>query len=155
MSGDLISKKSYDELMEQLNHLKNVKRKEISKAVGEAREHGDLRENSAYQSARQEQSLNEAKIRELEERLKSAEIMEEEERSKDFVSLGSKVKYKNVETGDVMEYTIVSDIEANVFQKKISASTPVGEAMLGAEKGATVEVLAPAGIIKYKILEIS
>ena len=155
MSSNQISKKAYDELTEQLNELKFVRRKAIAKAIGEAREHGDLKENSGYHAAKQEQSLNEAKISQLQEKLDAAEIVEEKERPKGIVSMGSKVKYKNLETELINEYTIVSELEANIFEKKISSTTPVGRAFLGSKKGETVEVLAPGGVMKYKILEIS
>jgi len=155
MNRGQISQKAFDELNEQLMQLKNVKRKEISKAIGEAREHGDLKENSAYHEARKEQSLNEAKIAGLEEKLKDAEIISEVERPKGIVSIGSKVKYQNLTTDDINEYIIVSDLEADITQRKISSETPVGEAMLGAKKGETIEVLVPAGLLKLKVLEIS
>jgi len=151
---DLISKEAYDELQAKLQFLKTDKRHQIAKAIGEAREHGDLKENSAYHEARKDQSLNEAKITELEARLSNAEIMKDEARPKGFVSLGSKVKFQNLETEDIREYIIVSDLEANIFEKKISCDTPMGSALLGAKKDEIVEVLAPVGLMKLKVLEI-
>lgn len=155
MSQYQISKKKHDELTEQLNQLKTVKRKAISKAIGEAREHGDLKENSAYHMAKQEQSLNEAKIVELEAKLLDAEVVEEAERPKGIVSIGSKVKYQDLESEEFREYTIVSELEANIFEKKISSTTPVGNGLLGCKKGEVVEIDAPAGTLKLKVLEIS
>lgn len=155
MSGSEISQKGYDELSEQLKYLKNIKRKEIAKIVNEAREQGDLRENSGYHEARKDQSMNEAKIAELEARLENAKIVKETAKPKGIVSLGSKVKYKNLETDDVSEYTIVSELDSDVLQKKISETTPVGSALLGAKKGDVVEALAPMGVMKLKVLEIS
>jgi len=155
MSQNQISKRALEELQEQLNHLKSVKRKEISKAIGEAREHGDLKENSAYHAAKQEQSLNELKIAQLEAKLSVAEVMEEAERPKDVVSLGSKVKYVDLESETVREYTIVSELEANIREKKISSTTSVGNGLLGCKKEEVVEIETPGGTMKYKILEIS
>ena len=155
MSQNQISKKAYDELAGQLNQLKTVKRKAIVKAIGEAREHGDLKENSAYHSAKQEQSLNEAKIAQLEAKLDAAEIVEMDERPKGVVSLGSTVKYQDLESDQIREYTIVSELEANIREKKISSTTPVGNGLLGCKKGEVVEITAPAGVMKYKILEIT
>src|SRR3989339_186682 len=147
-----ISKEGFQKLTEELNHLKNVKRKEIAKAIGEAREHGDLRENSAYHEARKEQSFNEAKITELEAKLSDVQIIDDSDKPKDCVSLGSKVKFKSVDADEVREYTVVSDLEANIFEKKISCETPMGEAFMGAKKGEIVEVLAPAGLMKFQIV---
>jgi len=153
--GNFISKKGYEELQEQLKYLKNVKRKEISKAVGEAREHGDLRENAGYHEARKDQSMNEAKITELETKLENAEVLEDTKRANDVVSIGSKVKFKNLQYDEINEYTIVSEMEANILEKKISSETPMGSALLDAKKGETVEVHAPMGTFKIKVLEIS
>lgn len=155
MGEEQISQKTFDELSAQLKFLKTVKRHEIAKAVGEAREHGDLKENSGYHEARKDQSLNEAKIKELEKKIESAKVVEGADRPKDVVSLGSKVKFKNLETDDVKEYTLVSELESDILENKVSASTPVGDALLGAKVGETVEVIAPLGIMKFKILSIS
>ncbi|MBI5700785.1 transcription elongation factor GreA [Candidatus Saganbacteria bacterium] len=154
MGGNQISKKGYDELSRQLKHLKTGKRREIAKAVNEAREQGDLRENAGYHEARKEQSLIESKIKELESRLKMAEIVEDEEKVKDIVSRGSKVKYMILDTKDVREYTIVSELEANALEKKISETTPVGSALMGAKKGDVLEVLAPMGVMKIKVMGV-
>ncbi|MCX5751794.1 MAG: transcription elongation factor GreA [Candidatus Saganbacteria bacterium] len=136
-----VSKKTFDKLTEELRYLKTVKRKAIAKAVSDAKEQGDLRENAGYHEARKEFSINEAKIEELEAKLKHAEVTEEEEeKSTDFVALGSKGKYKNLDTGDEGEYTIVSDLEADISQRKISSSTPLGKKFIGSDKGATIEV---------------
>ena len=155
MSEKHISKKGFKELSDQLKYLKTVKRKEIAKAVNEAREQGDLRENAGYHEARKEQGLIEAKIKELEARLSSAEIIEDAEKVKGVVSLGSKVKYVILDSKEIREYTVVTELEANALEKKISESTPVGSALLGAKIGETVEVMAPMGPMKIKIVEVS
>ncbi len=152
--GEYMTKESYDRLKEKLDELKK-KRPRISKAIGEAREHGDLRENSAYHAAREEQGLNEARIRELEANLESVEITEEAKiPKKDSVALNSNVRIKAMDTGEEFEYKIVSDMEADIFQKMISNESPVGSALMYQKKGAMVEVEVPRGLVKYKILEI-
>ncbi|MFA6432118.1 MAG: transcription elongation factor GreA [Candidatus Margulisiibacteriota bacterium] len=155
MGEEQISQKTFDEISAQLKFLKTVKRREIANAVNEAREHGDLKENSGYHEARKDQSLNEAKIRELEKKIDSAKVVEEATRTKGVVSLRSQVKFKNLETDEIKVYTLVSELESDILENKVSASTPVGDALLGAKVGETVEVIAPLGIMKFKILEIT
>jgi transcription elongation factor GreA len=152
---ELMTKKAYEEFQEKLKYLKTVRRKEIAKAVGEAREHGDLKENSAYHEAKQEQGLNEARIRELEEKLNNVQVVDENAGPKDIVRLGSTVRLKDMKSGYEMEYTIVSELEADIFQNKISTSSPVGEALIGCKKGEVIEVEVPAGTVKYEILSIN
>ena len=150
-----MTKESYKKLEEKLNHLKTVRRKEISRAVGEAREHGDLRENSAYHSAKDEQGLNEMKIRELEAQLANAEVVDGKDlRESGEVRLNSTVRIKDLASEREHVYTIVTESEADIFEKKISTSSPVGEALFGQKVGDVIEVEAPAGKIKYKIMEI-
>ena len=149
-----MSQEAFDEVKAQLQALKS-RRKDISKAIGEASAHGDLKENSAYHMARQDQSLNEAKIKELEEKLEQVVVMKEVKRSTGFVSLGSKVKFNNLTSDRIAEYQIVSDLEADIMQNKISNETPLGEALIGAKVGETVEFEAPAGKMKVKVLKIS
>ncbi len=154
MSGNSISKKAYDEMKEKLDYLKTTKRQEIIQAIKEAREAGDLRENAGYHEARKDQSMNESIITELEGKLRNAEVREEKSGPKDKVVFGCKVKIKNIANDDEMEFTVVSEIEANIFEHKISTDSPLGEALFQCKLGDVVEVDAPDGIIKYKILEI-
>ena len=150
-----VSKQAFDEMTAQLKMLKTVRRKEIAKAIEEAREQGDLKENAGYHYARQEQSLNEARIKELEGKLEDVVIADDKDRQVDFVDIGSKVKYKNMETDRITEYTIVSDVEADIMQRKVSCDTPLGQALMGAKKGEVVEYEAPVGPMKIKVMEIS
>lgn len=150
-----MTKESFAKLTAKLEALKK-KRAIISKTIGEAREHGDLRENSAYHSAKNEQGLNEMRIRELEEKLASVEVVEKAvEKKKDQVTIGSKVRLKALDTKDEFEYTLVSEEEADILERKISPSSPVGGAILYAKLGEEVEVEVPRGLVKYKILKIS
>lgn len=150
-----ITKESFNKLTAKLEALKK-KRAGISKTIGEAREHGDLRENSAYHSAKNEQGLNEMRIRELEEKLSQVEVVEKAvEKKKDQVTIGSKVRLKALDTKDEFEYTLVSEEEADILERKISPSSPVGGAILYAKLGEVVEVEIPRGLVKYKILKIT
>ena len=149
-----ISKKAYEELKEKLNHLKAVKRKAITKAIQEAREHGDLSENSGYHEAKKEQSLNESKIAELENKLSIAIIIDNKQLSNSNVVMGSKVKIKNVKTKEILQFTLVSELEANILEDKISTNTPLGQALLYRKANEIIEFDAPMGILKYKILKI-
>ena len=150
-----MTKESYKKLEEKLHHLKTVRRKEISRVVGEAREHGDLRENSAYHAAKDEQGMNEMKIRELEAQLANAEVVDGKDlRESGEVRLNSTVRIKDLSSEREHVYTIVTESEADIFEKKISTSSPVGEALFGQKVGDVIEVEAPAGKIKYKIMEI-
>ena len=155
MCAAQMSKDSFDELSKQLKFLKTTRRKEISKAIEEAREQGDLKENAGYHYARQEQSLNEAKIKQLEESLEGIEVVDKIKTSKNFCSVGSKVKFENLISDRVAEYMLVSDAEADIMQKKVSCDTPLGQALMGAKVGDELEYEAPAGTIKIKVLEIS
>lgn len=149
-----MTKEGYEKLKKTLEGLIK-KRPIISKAIGEARDHGDLKENSAYHAAKEEQGLNEMRIKDLEAQLENATIVDKSATGrKDIVSLGSKFRIKALDTGDEMEFTLVSDSEADPFQRLISPDSPVGEAVVGMKKGDVVEVDIPRGLVKYEILEI-
>lgn len=139
-------------MQEKLAELK-AKRGVISKTIGEAREHGDLKENSAYHEAKKDQGLNEMRIKELEEKLKSA-VVSEEKGAAGEIALGSTVKLKALDNNDEFEYTLVSEMEADILENKISPASPVGDALLGQKAGDLVEVQTPRGWVKYKVLEV-
>jgi len=150
-----LTKEGYQKLVEELELLKKVRRKELSKAVGEARSHGDISENAEYDAAKEAQALNERKIAELEEKLNLVRILDYENIPKDEVLVGAKVKIKDLDTGEELEYTLVSELEADYSQGKISLSSPVGKGLLEHKKNETVEIKIPAGVLRYKIMEIS
>ena len=135
----------------ELNDLKNVRRPEVIKALKEARAQGDLSENADYDAARNEQAMIEAKIQELEYKLEHAEIIDNKD--KGIVDLGSTVTI-SYDDGETEEYKLVGSMEADPFENKISNESPLGMALLGAKKNQVVEVKAPAGVMKYKILSI-
>ena len=142
------------ELENELDTLKNVTRKEVSEKIKEARSFGDLSENAEYDEAKNAQAENEVKIAELENKLRHAKIIDEKEIDTDTVQIGNTVKVLDVEFDEEIEYTIVGSTEVNLAENKISNESPLGAALLGAKKKQTVEVNAPAGIMKYKILDI-
>ena len=149
-----LTKKGHQKLVEELEYLKTTKRRALSKAIGEARAHGDISENAEYDAAKDAQGLNEKRIAELEEKLSSARILDENMPS-DEVLIGAKVKLKDLDSGEELEYTLVSGEEADYEQGKISVSSPIGSGLLNHKLNAIVEIKIPAGILKYKILQIS
>ena len=150
-----LTKEGCKKLREELKHLKTVKRKEISDALHYARSLGDLRENSEYDAAKNAQSLNEIKIAELEKKLLKVKILEDETNiPKDKVSIGSTVKLKNLNSDKEVQYTLVSEIEADYDQRKISTASPIGQGLLGHKENEIVEIQIPAGTLTYKILKI-
>ena len=143
------------ELENELDTLKNVTRKEVSEKIKEARSFGDLSENAEYDEAKNAQAENEGKIAELENKIRHAKIIDEAEIDTKTVQIGNTVKLYDVEFEEEVEYTIVGSTEVNLAENKISNESPIGKALLGAKKGSTVEVNAPAGVIKYQILSIT
>jgi transcription elongation factor GreA len=142
-------------LNDELDQLKNVERPRISAQIAEAREKGDLSENAEYDAAKEAQGLLELKISKLEEVLSNARVVDESQLDVSKALILSKVKIKNVATGAVMEYTLVSEKEADLKEKKISVDSPIGEGLLGKSVGDLAEVKVPTGIMKFEILEIS
>ncbi|HOA15300.1 MAG TPA: transcription elongation factor GreA [Bacillota bacterium] len=138
----------------ELDFLKGEKRLMIAERIKQAREFGDITENSEYDDAKNEQAEVEQRISQLEQLLLKVKIIDESEQDTDIVSLGSTVLLKDIEYEEVERYTIVGSAEANPKENKISNESPVGRAIVGKEVGAVVEVLAPAGSIKYQIVEI-
>lgn len=153
--GSYLTHEGYEKLRKELEYLKTVRRKELSKAIGEARSHGDISENAEYDAAKESQGLNEKKIAELEAKLASAQIIDNEQMSSDEVLIGANVKLKDLKSGQELEYMLVAEEEADYDQNKISVSSPVGSALVNHKVGDAVEINVPAGILKYKILKIS
>ncbi|MDE6311822.1 MAG: transcription elongation factor GreA [Muribaculaceae bacterium] len=154
MAITYMTKEGYDRKMEEIAYLESVKRPEISAAIAEARDKGDLSENSEYDAAKEAQGMLEMKIAQLKDLVANARIIDESKLSTDEVQVLSKVKIRNVDTGMVVEYTIVADSEANLREKKIAMSTPIAHGLIGHKKGDIVEITIPAGQVKFEILEI-
>ncbi len=141
---------------DELQHLKSVRRKEISQKIKEAREQGDLSENAEYDAARDEQRDVEARIEELENILKNVEVMDIDQHDGEIeaVVFGCTVKLKDKQKNKTVEYTIKGGTEANVLLGIISNDSPLGLALIGAKKGDVVSVEAPAGMLEYEVLDI-
>lgn len=154
MAITYMTKEGYDRKMEEIAYLESVKRPEISAAIAEARDKGDLSENSEYDAAKEAQGMLEMKIAQLKELVANARIIDESKLSTDEVQVLSKVKIKNLATGMEMEYTIVADSEANLKEKKIAMSTPIAHGLLGHKKGDVVEITIPSGVVKFEIMDI-
>lgn len=155
-SGNVyLTHEGYEKLRKELEYLQNVKRKEFSKAIGEARLHGDLSENAEYTYAKEAQALNEKKIAELEDKLSRAKLIDENAMSKDEILIGAKVGLKDLDSGEELEYCLVSEEEADYSSGKISVTSPVGQALIGHKENETVKIKVPAGTLRYKILKIS
>jgi transcription elongation factor GreA len=150
----VLTKEGYQALKREIDDLSTRRRREIAERIKLAREFGDIAENAEYDAAKNEQAMLEARIAKLEERLASARVIEKREISKDVVSVGSKVRLRDVDAKQTVEYRIVGSAEANPGELKLSNESPVGKAIIGRKKGETVEVATPRGSLKYKILEI-
>lgn len=154
--GDVyLTHEGFEKLRKELEQLQNVKRREISKAIAEARAHGDLSENAEYTYAKEAQALNEKKIAELEDKLSRAKLIDESAMSKDEILIGAKVKLKDLDSGEELEYALVSEEEADYSSGKISVTSPVGEALIGHKENETVQIKVPAGTLRYKIIKIT
>ena len=142
-------------LEDELEYLKTVKRKEITEKIKVALGYGDLSENSEYDEAKNDQAFTEGRIVTLENMLKNAVVVDESEIPHDIVSVGSKVRVKDFEFDEEVDYTIVGSAEADPMNFKISNESPVGKALIGRKIGEIVEVQIPDGVNKFEILEIS
>lgn len=150
----LLTQEGYDNLEGELEYLKTEKRTEIAERIKVALGFGDLSENSEYDEAKSAQAANENKIAELENKLRYARIIDESEIDTKTVQVGNIVTIHDEEFDEDLIYTIVGSTEVDLAQNKISNESPMGAALLGAKKGQTVSVEAPAGVMKYKILAI-
>ena len=142
-------------LEEELEYLKTVKRKEITEKIKVALGYGDLSENSEYDEAKNDQAFTEGRILQLENMLKNAVVVDEADLPNDIVSVGTKVKVKDYEFDEEVEYSIVGSAEADPMNFKISNESPVGSALVGKKIGEIVEVIVPDGVNKFEILGIS
>ena len=151
----LLTQEGFDKLEKELNYLRTEKRAEIAERIKIALGFGDLSENSEYDEAKNAQAANEAKIAELENKIRYAKIIDESEIDTKTVQVGNTVKVLDMEFDEEESYTIVGSTEVDLSQNKISNESPIGMALMGAKKGQVVEVHAPAGIMKYKVISIT
>lgn len=157
MAGiNYLSQEGYDKLKAELDELKTTGRSDVAKAIAEAREKGDLSENAEYDAAKEAQGLLELKINELEKVMASARILNTDTIDTSKVTVFTKVTIKNVKTKKDMTYQLVSESEADLKAKKISVSSPMGQALLGKKIGEVAEVITPnGGSIPFKVVNIS
>ena len=151
----LLTQEGYDNLEKELEYLKTEKRGEVAERIKVALGFGDLSENSEYDEAKTAQAENEAKIADLENKIRHAKIIDESEIDTKTVQVGNIVKILDMEFDEEETYTIVGSTEVDLSQNRISNESPIGAALLGAKKNEVVEVNAPAGILKYKVLSIT
>src|ERR671926_211422 len=135
----ILTPEGYEKLKQEIEHLSTTKRREVADRIRVAREFGDIAENAEYDDAKNEQALLEHRIATLEERLRNARVLNKKDVAKDVVSVGSKVKLRDVDAKQTVEYRIVGSAEANPAQNKLSNESPVGKAIIGRKKGETVE----------------
>lgn len=158
---EIMSKVSYytpeglKKLRNELKQLKDVERVKASKAIGEARDKGDLSENAEYDAAKEAQGMLEMRISKLEDQLAGARVIDESQMDTSKILVLSKVKIKNQTNGMEMLYTLVADGEADLASGKISVNSPIGQGLLGKEVGDVAEIQVPSGIMKFDIIEIS
>jgi transcription elongation factor GreA len=142
-------------MTDDLDYLKNIKRKEVIEAISKARSFGDLSENSEYDEAREEQGKVETQIKELEELLKHVKVISDSDINTDSVNVGARVKVYDMEYEEELEYSIVGSTEADPLNHKLSDQSPIGTALIGAKLGDVVTANTPGGDLRFKILEIS
>ena len=150
-----MSQEGYDKMVAELRHMETVDRPAASEAIAEARDKGDLSENSEYDAAKEAQAMLEMKINKLKAALASAKIIDPKKLSTDTVQILSTVEMENVKNKARMKYTIVSESEANLREGKISSQTPVAQGLLGHKVGDVVDIKIPQGVMQLKIVNIS
>lgn len=150
-----MSQEGYDKLRAQIKQLEEIERPEVIRQIQEAREKGDLSENAEYDAAKEAQGKLETRIAELKATLADAKIIDTSKVQTDTVQILSKVEMKNVKTGMKMEYTLVSESEANLREGKISVATPIAQGLLGKRVGDIASIKIPQGIIELEIVNIS
>jgi len=150
-----VSKDAFEKMRQELQQMKSVQRPAASRAIAEAREKGDLKENDEYDSAKEAQGMLEAKIALLESQIANSRIVDESEIDTSKVSILTRVTITNVATKKTVTYQIVGEKEADLKANKISVSSPIGQGLLGKHRGEIAEVRAPNGLMKFKVEEIS
>ncbi len=157
MSDDkvLVTKEGYEKLLRDLEHLKTTKRREIADDIARARAFGDLKENAEYDSAKNNQAMNEKRIADLQDTIARVQIIDDSKIAKDTVLIGAIVKLKDLDSDEEITYSLVPHDEANFDENKISINSPIAKGLLGLKVGGTANIKIPAGTLKYKVLKIS
>ena len=151
----ILTREGLEQLEQELEHLRTVKRTEVKERLKEAIALGDLSENSEYDDAKTEQAFMEGRILELEKMIRNAKIIEDGEQQNDTITVGSLVTVKDIEFDEITEYRLVGTVEADPMNNRISNESPVGRALLGHKAGEIIDVEVPAGIIQLEIVSIS
>ena len=155
MAYNYMTEEGLKKLKEELTHMESVERPRVVAAIAEARDKGDLSENAEYDAAKEAQGLLEMRIAQLKDTIANARIIDDSRLNTEEIQLLNRVKIKNMANGATMEYTIVSETEADLRAGKISIATPIAKALLGHHVGDVVEVQAPAGRMKFEVVEIA
>jgi transcription elongation factor GreA len=150
----ILTPEGFEKLKEEIEYLSTDRRRDIAERIRVAREFGDIAENAEYDTAKNDQAHLEARIALLEERLANARVVTKKEIKSGEVSVGTKVRLRDVKANKTVEYHIVGSAEADPAANKLSNESPVGKAIMGRKKGDTVEVAAPRGKLTFKIMDI-
>ncbi len=151
----LMTREGYEKLKKELEVLKTTKRREIAEDIARARAFGDLKENAEYDSAKNNQAMNEKRISDYQERLAHVQLIDDSKIAKDQVFVGAMVLLKDLKNEEELSYTLVPQDEANFDEGKLSVSSPIAKGLLGLKVGDIAEIKIPAGVLKYKVLKIS
>lgn len=155
MKPTYMTEEGYRKLKEELTHLESVKRPEISKQIGEARDKGDLSENAEYDAAKEAQGMLEAKISQLKGILVSARLIDSSAIGIETVKIMNTVTMKNLKTQKLMTYMLVSETEADFKEGKIAVNTPIGQGLMGKKVGDVIDITIPSGVLSVEIIEIA
>jgi transcription elongation factor GreA len=155
MAYEYLSKEKLEELKKELEYLMTVERRNAAQAIAEAREKGDLSENAEYDAAKEAQGLLELKISEMSKKMANARVLDTSSLDTSKITVFSNVKIKNLNTKKTVEYQLVSELEADLKQKKISVTSPIGKGLLGKKVGDIADVETPRGTLKFEILDFS
>lgn len=155
MAVSYMTEEGYKKLVDEVNYLESVKRPEITKQIAEARDKGDLSENAEYDAAKEAQGILESKIAQLKALIANARLIDENRIGTDSIQILNKVKIRNTKNNQIMQYTLVSESEANLKEGKIAINTPIAKGLMGKKVGETVEIKVPSGIMTFVVEEIS
>jgi transcription elongation factor GreA len=150
-----ITEEGLQKLKDELEHLVNVERPAISKLIAEARDKGDLSENAEYEAAKEAQGMLEIKVSRLKDAIAISRVIDGSKLDNERIQILNKIKIRNTQNNSTMQYTIVSDSEADLKQGKIAVSTPIARGLIGKKVGDHVEIRVPSGVIPFEIIEIS
>lgn len=150
-----VTEEGLQKLKAELEHLINIERPDISRQIAEARDKGDLSENAEYDAAKNAQGMLELKISKLEDVIANCRVLDESKVDISKVQILNKVKIKNKKTNSIVEYTLVSETEANIKEGRLAVSSPIAKALIGRKVGDIVEVKVPSGTVTFEVMSIS